>query len=147
MSKIAEYLRAFNMILLPATTYLCLAQWFYHMICTFIYVDAREVDSRALPKNTRKNWLIRVLLFSTVGLSLTTGAGVFYILAETGLARVKCLEYFILVMPIQVNIGLVFGSIAQYRIEQRAARKELQAKASETEAALVADEKQALLED
>lgn len=67
----------------------------------------------------------------------------FYILEQTDLARVKPLEYCIIVLPIQVNLGILMGSAIQYKAEQRQ-MKRLAAKKDDTEAGSV-DEKQALL--
>lgn len=146
MSKIAEYLKMLNMILLPFTISICLAQHVFYTFMTFIYVDEREVGSYKLPKNTRKNWFVRLLLLGGVFTSLAIGYGAFHILDMTDLAHVKKLEYLIIVVPIQINFGILLGSGVQYKVEQRNARKQQIARACQTEAAISVDEKQALLQ-
>jgi len=65
------------------------------------------------------------------------------ILERFDLAHVKPLEYLIIVLPIQVNIGILMGSGVQFKAEQRA-NKKMAARKVDAEVATV-DEKQALL--
>lgn len=68
----------------------------------------------------------------------------FVILEQLDLAHVKPLEYMIIVLPIQVNLGILLGSLVQFKAEQRRIRKTVAQKAVDAEAAIV-DEKQSLL--
>lgn len=135
-----------NSVLIPICIGLGLVQHIYHTICTFIYVDARPVDPTVKSSqklNTRKNWGTRALLFAGVCTSIAFGKVSFFILEQTDLARVKPLEYCIIVLPIQVNLGILLGSAVQFKAEQRRMKK-LAAKKDDAEAGSV-DEKQALL--
>jgi hypothetical protein len=134
------------MVLIPLTVGMCLIQHIYYTVHTFIYVDSRLAGSCSLPRNTKKNWAARLMLLAGIGLSVSFGYYAFGILETMGLARVKTLEYCVIVLPIQVNIGVLFGTIGQFKMEKRIATKE----ASKAEAAKIeegtADEKAALIE-
>ena len=54
---------------------------------------------------------------------MVTGKVAFYILEQMDLAHVKPLEYCIIVLPIQVNLGILLGSAIQFKAEQRRAKK------------------------
>lgn len=137
------------MILLPACVGLSLVQHAYHTISAFVYVDARPVDPtvknpRSL--NTRRNWATRALLFSGVCTSMAIGKAVFMILEQMDLAHVKPLEYMIIVLPIQVNMGVLMGTVVQFKAERRRIKKMAERKAVDAElASATADEKQGLL--
>lgn len=75
---------------------------------------------------------------------MAIGKGVFMILEDFDLARVKTLEYFLIAVPIQVNLGILLGSAMQFKAEQRCDRKIAAQKALDAEAATI-DEKQRLL--
>lgn len=66
------------------------------------------------------------------------------ILEQMDLAHVKPLEYMVIVLPIQLNLGLLLGSAIQFKAEQRQNRKVAAMKAVDAEAAVI-DEKQRLL--
>ncbi|KAK5071119.1 hypothetical protein LTS08_000245 [Lithohypha guttulata] len=148
MSKVISILDKLNGVLLPAVVGMSLLQHIYHVISTFIYVDARPVDSttktpRSASLNSKKNWAIRAILLLGVITSIVCGKAMFTVLEGYDLARVKPVEYLVLVLPIQVNFGLLMGSAVQFKAEQRAARKMAVRKVVDTEAA--ADEKERLL--
>lgn len=132
------------MILLPACVALGLVQHAYYAISALIYVDGHPIEGRKLPANTRKNWLVRLLLVSGIVTVMGLGKGAFYILGELELAHVKPIEYLVIVLPIQINLGLLLGSAIQFKTEQRAAKK--QARIRDAEAVQYPEEKQALLE-
>ena len=70
----------------------------------------------------------------------------FQILEQMGLAKVKMHEYAVIIAPIQVNIGILFGTLGQYKMEKRIAKKEaLRAAAAKAEEG-VSDEKAPLIE-
>lgn len=132
------------MILLPISIGISLITYTYYLIHTFIYVDNRPYGSKTLPKNTRKNWAVRAFMLFGIALSTSSGYGAFQILADMDLAHVKTLEYAIIVVPVQINLGLVLASVMQFRMEKRIARKQalLAARVEEGEA----DEKAALMD-
>lgn len=147
LEKVANLLLKLNMILLPACVGLSLIQHVYHTISAFVYVDARPVDpsaKRTQTLNSRRSWATRALLFSGVCTSMAIGKASFMILEETDLARVKPLEYMVIVLPIQVNLGILLASLVQFKAEQRRIKKMAAQKAVDAEAAVV-DEKQSLL--
>ena len=83
-----------------------------------------------------------------VGIAMTTslGYGAFQILAQADLAHVKCLEYCLIVVPVQINLGILLGSVMQFRMERRLARKQqLAFQTAKAEEGTV-DEKAALVE-
>ncbi|RMZ84520.1 hypothetical protein DV737_g1125, partial [Chaetothyriales sp. CBS 132003] len=124
LNAVGCFLKKFNLILLPLTVGLCLTHYIYYTIHTFIYVDSRPRGSCALPKNSKKNWLTRLLLLMGVAFSISFGYYALQVLDEMELARVKSIEYYTIVLPVQVNIGVLIGSAFQYKIEKRMQRKE-----------------------
>jgi len=147
VDKVINLLQKLNMILLPACVGLSLIQHMYHTISVFVYVDARPVGPRiesTQSLNSRRNWATRALLFSGVCTSMAIGKVSFVILEQLDLAHVKPLEYMIIVLPIQVNMGILLGSLVQFKAEQRRIKKMAAQKAVDAEAAIV-DEKQSLL--
>jgi len=148
LAKFNEVLTRMNLILLPVAIGISLVSYVYYLVQTLIYVDARPVGSRKFPKNSRKNWVARSFMLSHIALSLLFGRYAFAILAKMDLAHVKPIEYAIIVVPFQINIGVLLGSFAQHKMEKSIARKEalkLQNARAELEGAV--DEKAALLEE
>ncbi|OCT49222.1 hypothetical protein CLCR_05044 [Cladophialophora carrionii] len=142
--KFMCFLKKINMVLLPLSIGISFITYACYVVHTFVYVDSRTYGSRTLPKNTRKNWAVRA--FMLVGIAITTslGYGAFQILADMDLAHVKTLEYAIIVVPVQINFGILLGTVMQFRMEKRLARKQgMEAARSEAGAA---DEKAALME-
>jgi len=142
--KVVQILMKLNMILLPACVGLSLVKHIYYVLSALVYVDGHAVEGRKLPANTRKNWLIRLLLLGGIFTSIALGRGAFYILGEMDLAHVKPVEYLVIVLPIQINLGLLFASAIQFKVEQRAVRK--QTKIRDAEAVKYPGEKQSLIE-
>lgn len=126
-----------------------LLEYVIHTVRTFIYVEGRPVDDTVkypYKLNTRKNWGIRALLFAGVCASLAIGFMFVNILEAFDLAHVKTLEYCVIVLPIQVNLGVILGSAIQFKAEQRQIRKMAAGKKIDAEIG-AADEKQVLLID
>jgi hypothetical protein len=145
--KIVEALKRFNMVLLPMSIGIALITYAYYLVHTFIYVDTRVFNSNKLPKNTRKNWAARLFMLVGIAISTSSGYGAFQILADYDLAHVKAIEYLIIVVPVQINLGILFGSLFQRRMEKRAVRKEASAIAAvKAQENATADEKAALLD-
>jgi len=145
-AKLAEVLKKLNLVLLPLAIGISLAGHVYYTLQTFIYVDSRPFGSMRLPKNTRKNWLVRFFMLLGVVLSTTFGYGAFQILADMDLAHVKKLEYAIIVVPVQVNLGILYGTLLQFRMEKMIAKRQaLKFESVKVEEGM-ADEKAALLE-
>ncbi|KAG9796128.1 hypothetical protein KCU88_g107, partial [Aureobasidium melanogenum] len=124
VDKVINYLRRLNLLLLPACIVVHLVTYVYYALETLVYVDHRTIGSKKFPKNTRKNWLVRLLLLVGVLISTTGGYGAFQILADMDLAHVKPLEYVIIVVPVQINLGILFGTLMQFKMEKRIARKQ-----------------------
>lgn len=146
MDSTLSILDKINSVLLPSVIGLSLLQHAYHLACTFIYVDARSVDSgkSKTSLNSKKNWAVRLLLAGGILMSMTCGKAMFTVLEAYDLAHVKTLEYCVIVLPIQINLGILMGSAVQFKAEQRAARK---AGRKDIEAEAQVDEKQRLLGD
>ncbi|EXJ88218.1 hypothetical protein A1O1_05148 [Capronia coronata CBS 617.96] len=118
-------LQKINMVLLPASIGISLATYAYYTIQTLIYVDRRTIGSRKLPKNTRENWMVRLFLLLGILISTSFGYGAFQILADMDLAHVKTLEYAIIVVPVQINLGILFGTLVQFKMEKRMIKKQM----------------------
>ena len=147
LEKFAVLLKKFNLLLLPVTIGISLVTHLYYLIQTFIYVDSRPVGSRKFPKNTRKNWMVRLFFLIGIAISTSTGYGAFQILADMDLAHVKPIEYAIIVVPFQINFGVFLGTLMQFRMEKRLARKQaMKLESVKLEQAYQSDEKAALLE-
>ncbi|KAJ9615807.1 hypothetical protein H2200_001884 [Cladophialophora chaetospira] len=142
--KFLCFVKKLNMVLLPISIGINLITYACYLGHTFIYVDSRPHGSKTLPKNTRKNWAVRAFMLLGIAISTSVGYGSFQILAEMDLAHVKTLEYAIIVVPFQINFGIFFGSVMQWKMEKRIARKQALLAARVEEG--VADEKAALVE-
>ena len=146
-SKLVQILTQINLVLLPLSIGLTLITYIFYGISALVYVDSRPKNSMRLPKNTRKNWLVR--LYMLIGIAVTTSLGysAFNILANFDLAHVKTYEYAIIVVPVQINLGILLGTVMQFKMEKRLARKEQAFKKVESEISTSAtEEKAALLE-
>jgi len=126
MEKVSNILRKFNLVWLPLCIGISLFAYIVILVETFIFVEERRSGSSAwqLPKNTKKGWKIRGLLLGGILLSTTLGYGALHILGDLELARVKPLEYALIVIPVQINIGLMIGTKWQRKMEKRAAAKQ-----------------------
>jgi hypothetical protein len=142
MMRISEFLKKFNLITLPLYAAISGLVYLRYLVEVFIYVDSRVVGSRKLPKNNKKNWMARLLLLCGVAISLSAGYGAFQIWESIDLAHVKAYEYAVIVVPMQINLGIMIGSKMQMKMEKRIAMKQAVKKDSEEEQALLAiDEK------
>lgn len=135
------------MILLPLSIGISQITYIYHAVQAFIHVDSRPVGSRKYPKNTRKNWLVRFFMALGIAISTFCGYHAFQILAAMDLARVKQLEYVLIVVPVQINIGIMLGTVMQFKMEKRIARKQALQLASVRVEEGATDEKSALLQE
>ena len=144
--KVMCFLKQLNMILLPIGMGISLVTYVYYVFHTFIYVEDRTFGSRKLPKNTRKNWAVRAFMLFGIAITTSLGYGAFQTLENMDLARVKTLEYAIVVVPVQINLGVLLGTVMQFRMERRMARRQQLALQSAKAEEGVADEKAALME-
>ncbi|RMD39965.1 hypothetical protein DV735_g5183, partial [Chaetothyriales sp. CBS 134920] len=124
MHAVSCTLKKLNLIVLPLIVDICLVQYIFYTIHTFVYIDSRPKGSWKLPKNSKKNWFNRLLLVAGVAFSTAFGFYAIAVLGQMGLATVKPAEYFAIALPVQVNIGVLIGSAFQYKIEKRMQRKE-----------------------
>ncbi|KIX02688.1 uncharacterized protein Z518_08630 [Rhinocladiella mackenziei CBS 650.93] len=143
--KLLEILKKINMVLLPVSIAVSLLWHICYTVQTFIYVESRPVGSHAWPKHTRRNWLVRFFMLLGIAISISCGYGALQILANLDLAHVKPLEYAVIVIPAQVNFGVFLGSIMQFKMEKRIARKETMKLQNAKADGVAADEKAALL--
>lgn len=142
MMRISEYLKKFNMITLPFCAAMSGVVYLKYLVEVFIYVDSQIVGSRKFPKNNKKNWTARLLLLCGIAISVTAGYGAFQIWESMDLAHVKAYEYAVIVVPVQINLGIMIGSKMQMKMEKRIAMKEAVKKNNQEEQALLAvDEK------
>lgn len=122
----AAFLQKINNVLLPLCIGIALVEHIYYTLSAFWYVDGRPIDPAVKsPRNlnTRRHWLLRLLLLGAVLTSVGLGRGILNILEDFDLARVKPKEYLIIVLPIQINLGIQLGSLIQHRVEQRQAAR------------------------
>ncbi|OQV01722.1 hypothetical protein CLAIMM_07024 [Cladophialophora immunda] len=144
--KVICLLKKLNMILLPISICVSLLTYVYYLAHTFIFVDSRTRGSTRFPKNTRKNWLVRAFMLLGIAITTSLGYGAFQTLEKLDLARVKNIEYALIVAPVQINFGVLLGTVMQFRMEKRLARKQaLKLQAAKVEDGLV-EEKAALIE-
>jgi hypothetical protein len=69
------------------------------------------------------SWKERVFLFAFAALAVAIGSSALRTLEMVKMARVKTLEYALVIMPAQVLVGLILASKAQWKWEQRAISK------------------------
>jgi len=149
-TKLLEFFKKLDlMFLLPVSIAISLVTYVYYAVQTFIHVDSRPAGAGAgkYPKSTRRNWLVRLFMLVGIAVSTSCGYGAFQILAATDLAHVKPLEYAIIVVPVQINIGILLGTLMQFKMEKRIARKQALQLQSVTLEEGPADEKVALLQE
>lgn len=147
METVSKWLHKVNMLWLPFCTAISAIFYIIVLLEALVYVDERRTRFWQLPKNDRKTWVGRGLLFLGITLSTGFGYGAFEILAMTDLAHVKAFEYAMIVVPVQINFGLMIGAMMQKRIEKRAAMK-AKARGQDVEeqvSAVLVDEKAALM--
>lgn len=123
MAKAMEYLKAFDLFILPLGIVLSLLIHAYYTIHTLVHLDSSGPLFR-MPSNNRKSHAARLLLIAGIGISLVTGYYAFAVLESSGLARVKDLEYMVIVVPVQINIGMVLGTVMQWKMEKRILKKQ-----------------------
>ena len=133
------------MVLLPITIGVCVARYGFHFIHTFLFVDHREAGTRKIPTN-KKSWIVRLFLLVGITVSMSFGYYAFAVLKAMNLAHVKIDEYIMIVVPVQMNIGILIGTVMQFKMEKRIAMKEAQKLAAAKAEDGAADEKQALLD-
>jgi hypothetical protein len=118
-----SYLKSFDLFILPVGIALSLAQHVYYTLQTLIHVDQAGPLFRR-PASDRKTWAARLLIVAGIIFSQTFGSFALAILKDNNLAKVKSVEYYVIVVPILINIGCVLGGVMQWKMERRIARKE-----------------------
>jgi hypothetical protein len=148
MEILARWIRAFNMLWLPFCTAICALFYAIVLINVLVYVDERRSGFFQLPKNTKQSWKSRALIVTFIAISIGLGYGAFSVLEMAELARVKTFEYVAIVVPVQINIGIILATVAQRKMEKtaaiKAARREQHVEEQGSLAAGVADEKMPL---
>ena len=147
METISKWLHKINMIWLPFCTAISGLLYIVILLEAIVYPDERRTRFLQLPKNDRKVWNSRALLLLGIALSTGLGYGAFQILAMTELAKVKTLEYAMIVVPVQINIGMCIAAKMQKKIEKRT-RMRARARGQDVEQTplVLADEKVGLIE-
>jgi hypothetical protein len=149
METLARWIQAFNMLWLPFCT--AISALFYVIVLfeALVYVDERRTRFFQLPKNTKQIWKSRALMITGIAVSIGLGYGAFTVLEMMELARVKTFEYAAIVVPVQINMGMMFATRAQRKMEKRAAmkaaRREQHVEEQGSLAGGVVDEKMALM--
>ncbi|KAK5283399.1 hypothetical protein LTR55_012100 [Exophiala xenobiotica] len=115
LDKAVRLITQGNRVLLPMSIGIQLFFYAYHAICAFIYVDSQPTDSKRLPINTHKNWLMRLPMLLGIALSTAGGYGAFKILARWDLAYVTLIEYAIIVVPAQISLICFLGQLLSSR--------------------------------
>src|SRR2546421_1082423 len=123
MEILARWIQAFNMIWLPICTAISALFYVIVLIDALVYVDERRTRFFQLPKNTKQIWKSRALMVTFIAISIGLGYGAFSVLEITELAKVKTFEYVAIVVPVQINIGMIFATVAQRKMEKTAAIK------------------------
>src|SRR5271163_317292 len=149
MEILGRWLKAFNMLWLPFCTAICALFYVVVLIDALVYVDERRTRFFQFPKNTKQVWKNRALMVTFIAISISLGYGAFSVLEMTELARVKTFEYVAMVMPVQINIGMMLATVAQRKMEKtaaiKAARREQHVEEQGSLAAGVVDEKMLLM--
>lgn len=142
-----DLIKKFDMFILPVGIGLSLFTHFNYLLETLVHPDSAGPMFRK-PDGSKKAWAARLLQTAGILLSVSFGYYVFGILDMTGLAKVKTLEYGVIVVPIQINIGLMVGTMMQWRMEKRIAKKQRLARehGEDEEAQPMLGEKEALIE-
>lgn len=123
METVGNWLDKINMIWLPFCTAIAALSYVSVLFNALVYVDERRTTFFQVPKNDLKIWKSRGLLILGIAMSVGLGYGSFQILAVTELAKVKTFEYVAIVIPVQINIGMMIATRMQLKVEKRAAMK------------------------
>ena|SRR2546421_6276034 len=149
MEILARWIQAFNMIWLPFCTAISALFYVIQLLQVLVYVDERRTRFFQLPKNTKQVWKSRGLMVMGIAISIGLGYGAFTVLEMMELAKVKNFEYVAIVVPVQINIGLMLATRVQRKMEKRAAmkaaRREQHVEEQGSLNGVVADEKMALM--
>ena len=120
---IAKWLKKVNMPLVNFFVGVFLAFYILTLAKILIYVEARPVGNMKIPSDSRNIWLERAkLVFSVTFVFMLVTGVVLPVLEYVKLAHVKQIEYYIILCPIQINLGLLLGSTLQRREYKRAAK-------------------------
>lgn len=146
---LARWIQAFNMIWLPFCTAISAVFYIIVLFETLVYVDERRTRFFQLPKNTKQAWKSRALMALGIAMFVGLGYGAFSVLETMELVRVKTFEYAAIVVPVQINMGLMFATRVQRKMEKRAvmkaARREQHVEEQGLLTDVVVDEKMALM--
>jgi hypothetical protein len=149
LETLARWIQAFNMIWLPFCTAVSALFYVIVLFDAFVYVDERRTRFFQLPKNTKRVWKSRALMALGIAIFVGLGYGAFSVLEMMELARVKTFEYAAIVVPVQINMGLMFATRVQRKMEKRAAmkaaRREQHVEEQGSLAGVAVDEKMALM--
>lgn len=123
MEILARWMQAFSVLCLPFCAGISALFYAIILIDALVYVDERRTRFFQLPKNTKQLWKSRALMVTFIAISIGLGYGAFCVLEMTELARVKWFEYVAIVVPVQIDIGMIFATVVQRKMEKTAAIK------------------------
>jgi hypothetical protein len=150
MEILASWIQAFNMLWLPFCTAISALFYIISLFEALIYVDERRTRFFQLPKNTKQIWKSRALMVTGIAISIGLGYGAFTVLEMMELAKVKTFEYVAIVVPVQINMGIMFATVMQRKMGKRAAmkaaRREQHVEEQGSLAGVVVDEKIPLMD-
>lgn len=127
-----EWLVQASLVIICLSIIIRVVFYLINLLRVFIYVEARPAGSFRLPKNGRKIWAVRGLLVASIVLVFVLASVVILpVLEANELARVKNLEYYLILCPIQINVGLLVGSKFQARMEREMVSRERTRKAAQ----------------
>lgn len=111
-----------NMVLLVVNQVMCGAHVLYQaaQFMAMLYLVLRFNKTSLQADVSYTSWKERSFLVASVLATIALGSGALHTLEWAELARVKILEYGLVVVPAQILIGLRFASKVQRKMEQRA---------------------------
>lgn len=111
-----------NMVLLVLNQVMCVAHVLYQaaQLIAMLYIVLRFKKASLQADVSYTSWKERSFLVASVLATVALGSGALHTLELAELAKVKTLEYGLVVIPAQILVGLRFASMVQRKKEQRA---------------------------
>ncbi|KAF7512094.1 hypothetical protein GJ744_002807 [Endocarpon pusillum] len=115
-------LDSMNMVLLALNQVMCAAHVIYQaaQFVAMLYIVLRFKKASLQADVLYTSWKERSFLVASVLATVGLGSGALHTLELAELARVKTLEYGLVVVPAQILVGLRLASMVQRKKEQRA---------------------------
>jgi len=109
-----------NLYMFSAFAYAELMQFVYTVYKTFRDINGPSVMSKKVQiqsRDSRKNMFARLNLAAGIVLSVGIGGGYQRLWHLCGLARITQMDYFLLVVPFHIIVGIGLASIVQHMYE------------------------------